>query len=80
MLLVIQTDDMSKTSMVDLAPSEPIDVLMQMVAMELGVPPNQQELVYDGKTITSMTGDLQSIGLVDGGVITGMSLYAFVWR
>jgi hypothetical protein len=76
MILIIQLESEHRSKLVDIQPSERVEVLHQMIQVELGVDIREQELYYNNQRIRS--GTIIENGLLDGSVIVGMQLDEYI--
>lgn len=69
MLVLVLVEGSQETKPFELPDDDDVELLVQLVQVELGIPANEQLLSFNGRSISS--GKLQSAGITDGSTVNG---------
>ena len=68
MLVIVEVESMG-THQIEAPNEENLEILMQLIMIETGIPLNEQQISFNGKLLTNHDQTMTSLGISDGSKI-----------
>ena len=74
MLLIIHVENNTETYQLEVPDDENVECLMQLIAIETGIPLSEQRINWKGSILKNFSESLASLGISEGATIEGEAL------